>query len=500
MAIRGKHSLSNFHDLTCDMGLLIPINTFEALPGDSMRISSSAMVRLKPMLAPVFHPMVCKIHHWFVPNRLIWEDWEDFITGGEDGLNASEWPHLTTGQIVESSLADYMSVPVGDFTDLKYSALPARAYALIFNEMYRDQQLVPEVSLSKSSGNDVETNLALLRCAWEKDYFTTCRTEETLGEAVTIPLGEKAPITGLGSAGQTFDFSDQTAFEAGGTSRQYATARFTSSANPADLLAEQDPDHPGYPGIYADLSQATGISINDLRLALAIQRYQEARNNYGARYVEYLRYLGVRSSDARLGNPEFLGGGRGLVQISEVLQTASDEIGQEQSPVGTMRGHGIMGLRTRPLRRFFEEHGVVISLMSVVPKAMYTSGLWKMWHRETKEQYYQKELVHLGDQAVLNEEIQAMHTSPNEIFGFQNRYDEYRSVPSQISGEFNSDLDYWHLGRFFTGDVALNQSFIDANPSKRIFADTEGHSLKVMVKNSVQARRLLPRTVRARTF
>lgn len=159
-----------------------------------------------------------------------------------------------------------------------------------------------------------------------------------------------------------------------------------------------------------------------------------------------------------------------------------------------------MGLRTRRLRRFFEEHGIVISVLSVLPKAIYTSRLHKMFHRETKEQYFQKELVYLGDQAVLNKEIQADHSDPDGTFGYQNRYDEYRSVPSQVSGEFNSDLDYWHLGRFFTGDVALNQSFIDANPSKRIFADTEGHSLQIMCKNSVQARRLLPANPQPRTF
>lgn len=499
---RSKFSLSHYRLLTCDMGELIPLTWFEALPGDTVQQATSALVRVAPMLAPVMHPVMIRIHHWFVPNRLIWEDWEDFITGGDDGNFVAVPPFIDFQSDVETgSLADYLGVPVG--TSGNINALPFRAFSLIFNEHYRDQDLVSERAVGLSSGQDSTTSVDMVNVAWEKDYFTTARPWEQKGEDVVIPIGSTAPVKGMGKHSQTFEHGAQTVYESDGSEVIYDPSSAidgTSGTNVADAMyVRENPDQAGYPGIYADLSQATGITVNELREALAKQRYMEARAQYGSRYVEYLRYLGVRSSDARLQNPEYLGGGRQVIQFSEVLQTGPDA-GPGESYVGDLKGHGIAALRSNRYRRFFEEHGVVMSCMSVVPKSIYQTAMDRKWHRQVKEDYFQKELQFLGDQVIENKEIQSTHTDPDGTFGFQSRYNEYRTLPSKISGEFNDVLNYWHLAREFEGDVALNASFVTSVPSKRIYASTDTDSLYVMANHSIQARRLLKRDPRPRTF
>ena len=238
-------------------------------------------------------------------------------------------------------------------------------------------------------------------------------------------------------------------------------------------------------GLETDLTGASAITINLLREAFALQRYEEARARFGSRYVEYLRYLGVRSSDARLQRPEFLGGGRYPVQFSEVLQTA-----QGTDPVGTLRGHGIGVARSARYRRFFEEHGYVISLLTVKPKTIYMQGLPRTWNRRTKEDFFQTELAHIGQQEVLNKEVKADHASPDGTFGCQDRYDEYRRAESMIHGEFRSTLDFWHFGRKFATDPALNASFINCVPPVTPFADQIDNTLYVMAKHSTQARQI----------
>lgn len=495
---RSKISLSHYKLLTCDMGQLIPLAWYEALPGDTIQHATSALIRVSPLLSPVMHPVRVRIHHWFVPNRLIWDSFEDFITGGPDGNDASAVPYFALSSVAEGSLWDYLGVPPGTYASpLNVSAFPVRAYNLIYNEHYRDQDLVALRDVVTTDGADATTDDSIAHCAWEKDYFTTARPWEQKGSEVTIPLGDQAPIRGLGKPNQTFPATNGTIYETGGTSRTYARySDTTASQSGHELAVEEDPDHAGYPGVYADLSQATGISVNDLRLALAIQRYQEARAQYGSRYVEYLRYLGVRSSDARLQNPEYLGGGKQVIQFSEVLATAEGT----DTVVGDLKGHGIAAMRTGRYRRFFEEHGIVMSLMSVVPKSIYTSALPKKWSRTIKEEYFQKELQFLGDQAIPNREIQANHTTPNGTFGFITRYDDYRYHPSEVAGEFRSTLNYWHYAREFSGDVALNQSFIEAVPTKRVNASNTTNVLYIMANHNIVARRPMAKSPRAKTF
>lgn len=489
---RNKHSLSHYKLMTMDMGYLYPLTWFETLPGDSIRQATSALVRCSPLLSPVMHPVIVRIHHYFVPLRLIWDTFPDFITGGPDGTDSTTPPYITLSSNSEGSLWDYLGVPAETFGQSEnLSALPIRAYNLIYNTHYRDQDLITEVALDTTDGSDTTTSTSLQRVAWEKDYFTTARPWETKGDAVTIPLGEQADVIGDSTTDQEPIFNATSV----GTGRRLNAVSGTTQLN---LSANADGTGQiswNDPKLVADLTSADGVDINDLRLALAVQRYQEARAQYGSRYVEYLRYLGVRPSDARLQNPEYLGGGRQVIQFSEVLQTA-----EGTNPVGSLLGHGISAMRTNKYIKYFEEHGIVMSLMSVVPKAIYTQTLPRCWSRTIKEDYWQRELQTIGEQEVLNNEAYIAHSSPTDVFGYQARYDEYRSINSSIAGEFRSTLDHWHYSRIHAGDIALNQSFIEANPTKRVNASSGTDCLYVMANHSIQARRFLSKKASSRTF
>jgi len=445
---RSKHSLSSTHLTSFDMGELIPINLIEALPGDSIQATTSALLRCAPMLAPPMHPVRVRIHHWFVPFRLIWDNWENFITGGPDGLDASVFPTKAGFACAQGSLANYLGLPIATLPAV--SALPFRAYNLIWNEWYRDEDLQTKLAISTADGVDATTSMALQYCAWEKDYFTSSRPWEQKGPAVTIPLTGTAPavtnnlaiqLTGQGLTNSSMTMtSGNDVLKASGNATSAGTMKFGAQS-----------------GLQVDLSgAAAGITINALRQSNAIQRFEEARARYGSRYTEYLRALGVRSSDARLQRPEYLGGGVSTIQFSEVLQTAADGT----NPVSTLRGHGITAMRSNRYRRFFEEHGYVMTLCSILPKTIYMNGIQRTWNRRTKYDFWQKELQNLGQQAILNKEIYAASGTPDGTFGYQDRYDEYRRQWSRVTGEFaTSVLDYWHFARSFASAPALNSTF-----------------------------------------
>lgn len=509
---RNKFSLSNYKLLTCNMGELIPCGIVEALPGDTIQLSSNALLRASPLLSPVMHPVDVRIHHWFVPNRLIWDNFENFITGGPDGLNASVFPTINiaggSGAAV-GSLADYLGVPTG-VNNLPVSALPFRAYNMVWNEWYRDQDLQTPLVISTADGADTTTtgvnaagaqiaytNGAALasNCAWEKDYFTSSRPWEQKGPAITVPLGTTAPIKGLGFTGTP------NAQVAGATVRETAPLpnrvyAFGTQTPQVGLTMESDgvASATVKPLVFADLSGASAITVTKLREALALQRFEEARARFGSRYVEYLRYLGVRSSDARLQKPEYLGGGRDTIQWSEVLQTAPSAGGTVGDFTGSMKGHGMAAMRSNRFRRYFEEHGYVLSFMSVRPKTIYASGLPRHFNRRLKEDFFQPELQAIGQQAVKNKEVYAAHASPDATFGYQDRYDEYRRTESSIAGEYRTTLNFWHFARIFGSSPALNATFVSCVPTEVPFAVNTTHVLWVMVKHSVQARRIVAET------
>ena len=380
---RNKFNLSCYKLLSCDMGELIPANVLEVLPGDTIQQATNCLIRVSPLLAPVMHPVHVKVHHWFVPHRLVWEDWEDFITGGADGNDSSTFPTLTIDSTVGAAggLADYLGFPTKSSGSYTSSALPFRGYSMIFNEWYRDADLTTELTIDKTDGTDTTTNTTLQKVAWEKDYFTSARPWTQKGDDVTVPLG--GSVTVQTDADQTTE--PVTVLDVG------ASAYHGLGAD-SGLLYLSPTTGDADDNLYVDLSNATGTDVNDLRNAFALQRYKEARARYGSRYSEYLRYLGVRSSDARLQRPEYLGGGRQVIQFSEVLATA--ETGTSVD-VGDIKGHGIAAMRTNRYRRFFEEHGYVFTLLSVKPKTMYSQGITRTYNRRSKEDFWQKEVVKL---------------------------------------------------------------------------------------------------------
>lgn len=479
---RFKHSLSHYALHTLDMGQLIPVGNFEVLPGDSIRMSTSALLRVSPLLTPVMHPVQVRIHHWFVPYRLLWDQWEDFITGGPDGTGSEDpLPKISVAANGGSgSLLDYMGVP--GTNDILVSAFPIQAYNTIWNEFYRDQDLQPEVSVN---------NAVPLNCAWEKDQFTAARPWTQKGPDVTLPLGTTAPVVPDGTGSPSFSFSGVGGVSAGNLRSALTSAAVTTSvvptgAGPTQGLFWQDPE------LRADLSSALAVDVNQVRLAFALQRYQEARAQYGSRYTEYLRYLGVRSSDARLQRPEYLGGGRSTISFSEVLRTGDDPAAPDpEAPIGEMRGHGISALRSKSWVRFFEEHGVVLTLASVRPKTIYAQGVFKHWNRNTKEDFWQRELEQIGQQEVQNKEVYVAHPEPDATFGYNDRYYEYRHHPSYVTSDFRTTLNDWHLARIFGIAPTLNADFVNCVPSKRIHAEQTQDVLWGMFSHSIQARRMV---------
>lgn len=498
---RNKHSLSHNRLLSCDMGSLVPIGWFEVLPGDTIQHSTAALVRAAPLLSPVMHPMDIRIHHWYVPYRMLWEgangkEFEDFITGGPQGTSLPTFPTITFAAAPGlGSLADYLGMP-HSVAGQVVSALPFRAYAKIWNENYRDEDLESEVTVSLAGGNDATTSTALKNCAWEKDYYTSSRPFEQKGPTVTLPLGTSATVKT--SASQLFTGAQQAATWLQNTGANPTTGRalnFTGGpgqiVNSNTVTSGQDGQSVYPSNLYADLSSATAATVNQLRQAFAIQRFEEARARYGSRYTEYLRYLGVRSSDARLQRPEYLGGGRQRVQFSEVLQTGPSAAPDQANTVGALKGHGIGAMRSNRYRRFIEEHGLILSLLSIRPKTIYMNGLERKWNKRLKEDFWQRELEHIGQQPIQNKEVYAAAASPTGTFGYQDRYDEYRRVESGVSGEFRTTLNYWHLARDFGAEPALNASFVSCVPTMRTFASSATDPFYVMANHSIQARRLV---------
>lgn len=511
MAKRSKFSLSHYNLFTCDMGELVPCGLMEVLPGDTVQHATSALVRCSPMLAPVMHPVHARIHHWFVPHRLVWEDWEDFITGGEDGLQTPTFPTITvnTSAANAGTLLDYLGLPDTTTNSYSVSALPLRAYQLIWNEFYRDQDLQTPATIDLTAGPDTTTTTTLQNCAWEKDYFTSARPWEMKGPAITIPIGDTAPVKGIGIKDLSSAASSRDYWESQNTTKKTGQSTWASTANDLIIQAQSNavPSASNVPQVYADLSSATGISINVLREALALQRYQEARARYGSRYTEYLRYLGVKSSDARLQRPEYLGGGKQTLQFSEVLQTSGNATPAADDQLGQLGGHGIGAMRSNRYRRYFEEHGYVISLMSVKPRTMYQNGVARTWLRTTKEDFWQKELQFIGQQEIWNGEIFAdcpagtSSTQFNGTFGYQDRYDEYRRMESGIRGEFRtSALNFWHFARSFNSLPTLNSDFIKSVPVETPFAVPSTDVLWIMANHNVQARRLVTPVGISKTF
>lgn len=486
---RDKHSLSHYKLLTGEMGRLIPVAAYEVLPGDTFQQQTSMLVRCSPLIAPVMHPVTVRVHHWFVPFRLLWDGWEKFITGGNDGLGDGVGlpPQIAAGggTVTKGCFGDYIGIPPGTTSAAGILAWPWLAYKKIWEDWYVDQDFYDPDTLPTPT-----LDWGLLPVCWEKDYFTTSRPWPQKGPDVVVPLAGTAPVVKRDAYASPL-FLTPTNQNLALQANQDSNANWNLANGATGVpVGWQDPN------LQADLSQATGANINDFRRAFAIQRYQEARARYGSRYTEYLAYLGVRSSDARLQRSEFLGGGKQTISFSEVLQTAPGSTdgspGGAGTGVGAFAGHGISAMRSGRYRRFFEEHGIVLSLMSVRPKTMYTQGVPRWLTRTDKESYWQRELEQIGQQEVLSKEVH--YQAGDTVWGYQDRYSEYKSIPSGIAGDFRDTLDFYHLAREFSAPPALNGTFIVCQPSKRIFQEQSTDSLWIMAYNSIQARRMVRRS------
>lgn len=497
MKKRSKQSLSHYNLLTTQMGLITPIQCVDVLPGDSFMQDNSVFIRTMPLVAPVMHPVRVEVRSFFVPLRIIWDDFQDFITGGPQGINDSVPPYFVadSNNCKAGELNDYLGVPHQVLAGTHVSSLPARAYAVIYNEYFRDQDIDSELPISYASGEDTVTNYSLARCDWQKDYFTLARPWEQKGPSAVVPISSSGgAITGLTASTKIYANSPFTLgnrdFSLTRTLSEPRYYEWTSTANsPSAPSASYSSGLAAKTTVSGNASFELGsMSISDFREAMQLQRFEETRALYGSRYEDYQAVLGIKSSDARLQNPEYLGGGQRTIQFSEVLQTS-----EGQNPVGTLRGHGIGALKTRRFLRFFEEHGFVITLLIVRPISIYTQGLPRMFSRQTRFDYWQPEFEHIGQQAILNKELYAASPNGDEIFGYGNRYNEYRHHNNAVHGEFRSYYEDWHLGRKFTDTPVLNSDFLKCNPSTRIFAETTGNydQLLVMAQNHIRTRRII---------
>ena len=480
---RHKHRLSNYRLWTGNFGQLIPVGVTEILPGDTFRHRTSALVRVTPMAAPVMHPVNVRIHHWFVPSRLLWDGWEDFITKVKP-TSESPLPTVTVPAAASpSALLDHLGIPP-EAEGKNLLAFPVRAYNHIYNQKYRDQDIHTERAID---------DLTLAQSVWAKDYFTTARSEPQKGPAIKVPIsGGNVPVTGIGHTNQTMAGAQATVWETGQSGSK--TYQNYKALNDGSVVAEEDPNNTGVINVRANLAGGDlGILINDMREAYGKMRIAEARNRFGSRYVDYLRFYGIEPSDGRLAEPEYCGGGKQTVAFSEVLSTA--EAGQAK--VGSLAGHGLAAMRTRPYRKFFEEHGWLVSLATIRPVPMYMQAINRMWLRKEPDDFWHKELEVMGMQSVAKAELYAAHPNDSDVWGYVDRFREYREVPSMVTGDFRkSTFDYWHLARKFASSPALNPTFLDCNPDARIFQDTNVPQFQVMTYHQIAARRLVARKAR----
>ncbi|AXL15431.1 major capsid protein [Microviridae sp.] len=463
-----RSSFDRSHGLktTFDAGYLVPIFVDEALPGDTFNLRANLFGRLATPIKPIMDNLFLETFFFFIPNRLVFEDWQKLNGEQENPGDSTDYtiPVLVDGDNINTgpqTLWDYMGCPILQIpTNLPVNALHFRAYNLVYNEWFRDQNLQDSVPVPTDTGpDDLSDNYTLLRRGKRHDYFTACLPWPQKGDPVTVPLGGTAPLIADAGAG----FVRMNAVGGDTTNLHTAAAPGNVSTNPAV---------PGNVNIWADLASATGITINDLRQSFQIQKLLERDARGGTRYTEIVRsHFGVTSPDARLQRPEFLGGGSQMININPVAQTSDQLSGGPgvESPQGNLAAFGTVSAQGHGFTKSFTEHGVIIGLVNVRADLTYQQGLNRMWSRQGRFDFYWPALSHIGEQAVLNKEIYAQGIlADDDVFGYQERFAEYRYKPSMITGKFRSEapttLDYWHLSQDFANLPVLGDTFIQDNP------------------------------------
>lgn len=520
---RNVFNLSYESKLTVNAGELVPIMCKPVVPGDKFRVNTEMLVRLAPLVAPMMHRVNVFTHYFFVPNRLVWNQWEDFITKGVDGTDAPAFPTLKLPSTVDTanghrffgdgSLWDYLGLPslnqIGNATfqtqspngvkapvGYEVSALPFRDYLLIYNEYYRDQNLTSEIEFSRDGGSidAITTNplLMLRRRAWEKDYFTSALPWVQRGPEVTVPVsgaGGSMDVELKSTAADQYFVSSSGSRPTGKLEVVNGVLFANHESSGTSVGAYLSPNN------FQVNVDEMGVSINDLRTSNALQRWFERNARSGSRYIEQiLSHFGVRSSDARLQRPQFLGGGRVPVSVSEVLQTSSTD---ETSPQANMAGHGISASVNHGFTRYFEEHGYIIGIMSVMPRTGYQQGVPRDFRKFDNMDFYFPEFAHLGEQEIKNEELYLnQYDADNSgTFGYTPRYAEYKYSLNEAHGDFRGNMAFWHLNRIFTEKPNLNTTFVECNPSNRVFATAETSDDKYWIQlyQDVKALRLMPK-------